>query len=126
MICPSLFGRRVHVADEHPLSFFPVWLAVTPRPVTNGVDLASRAIWVTALLERPIANETNWLWRTLVVRRRLIFWENHSDDAIVSIKVVYQAEQISVHLCGYIFAFGKVNKNRATTEIHFIEIQLIN
>jgi len=50
---------QIRAADEHPPSFFPVSSAVTLRPVMNAVDLASRAIWVTALLDRPIADETN-------------------------------------------------------------------
>jgi len=80
---------QIRAADEHPPSFFPVSSAVTLRPATNAVDLASRAIWVTALLDRPIADETNWLWeRWSSDIADACFWENHSDDAIVSIKAL--------------------------------------
>jgi len=80
---------QIRAADEHPPSFFPASSAVTLRPVMNAVDLASRAIWVTALLDRPIADETNWLWeRWSSDIADAYFWENHSDDAIVSIKAL--------------------------------------
>lgn len=87
-----------HTAHGHPPFFFPVSSAVTLRPVTNGVDLALRTIWVTALLEPTGQSLTKRIDSGSVSRPAVAgacFWRNHGDDAIVSIKAVYQAEQIA-------------------------------
>lgn len=87
-----------HAAHGHPPFFFPVSSAVTLRPVTNGVDLALRAIWVTALLEPTGRSLTKRIDSESVGHPAVAgacFWRNHGDDAIVSIKAVYRAEQIA-------------------------------
>lgn len=82
-IYPSPFSRTVatrRAPHGHPLSFFPVSPAVTLRPVTNDVDLASRAIWVTALLE-PTGRSLTKRIDSGCPMSPTRFWGNHVDDA---------------------------------------------